>query len=211
MLGLPPLGEATRLLLVRHGETDVSMRGRCFGRLDVGMSPEGQRQATGLRGALREFPLAAVYTSPLSRALDTATAIATPHGLRPLPLDALRELAFGELEGLTYDEIRAERPGLYREWMESPATVRFPGGESVADLRARVLPAVSEIVERHHGEVVALVTHGGVVRVVLAEALGLEDAPAFRLCLACGGLSIVDRLPGTAVVPLINGVLYSPP
>jgi alpha-ribazole phosphatase len=210
MLGLPPQGEATRLLLVRHGETDVSMRGRCFGRLDVGLSEEGRRQADALGAALRKVRLAAVCSSPLVRALDTAEAIARPHGLRPLALDALGELDFGEVEGLTYDGIRAERPGLYREWMESPATVRFPGGESFADLRARVVPAVSEIVERHRGDVVAVVAHGGVVRVVLADALGLEDGAAFRLGLACGGLSVVDRPPGTAVVPLVNAVLYSP-
>jgi molybdenum cofactor synthesis domain-containing protein len=207
MLGLPPQGEATRLLLVRHGDTDVSMRGRCFGRLDVGLSGEGRRQASELRTSLRAVPLAAVGSSPLVRALDTAEAIARPHGLRPLALDALREIDFGELEGLTYDEIRAERPDLYREWMESPATVRFPGGESFADLRARVLPAVSEIVERHRGEVVAVVAHGGVVRVVLADALGLADGAAFRLGLACGGLSVVDWWEGAAVVQAVNVVL----
>jgi alpha-ribazole phosphatase len=207
MLGLPPQGEATRLLLVRHADTDVSMQGRCFGRLDVGLSGEGRRQASELGAVLRGVPLAAVGSSPLVRALVTAEAIARPHGLRPLALDALREIDFGELEGLTYDEIRAERPDLYQEWMESPATVRFPGGESLAYLRARVLPAVSEIVKRHRGEVVAVVAHGGVVRVVLADALGLADGAAFRLRLACGGLSVVDRLEGAAVVQAVNALL----
>ena len=211
MLGLPPQGEATRLLLVRHGETDVSIRGRCFGRLDVGLSEEGRRQADALGATLCKVRLTAVCSSPLVRALDTATAIATPHGLRPLPLDVLRELDFGELEGLTHEQIREERPELYQEWMESPATVRFPGGESFADLRARVLPAVSEIVERHRGEVVAVVAHGGVVRVVLADALGLADGAAFRLGLACGGLSVVDLWEEAPVVQAVNALLYSPP
>lgn len=209
MLGLPPQGEATRLLLVRHGETDVSMRGRCFGHLDVGLSEEGRRQASELAAALTAGPLAAVGSSPLVRALDTAEAIAQPHGLRPLALDALREIDFGELEGLTYDEIRAERPDLYREWMESPATVRFPGGESFADLRGRVLRAVGAIGERHAGEAAAVVAHGGVVRVVLADALGLADGAVFRLDQAYGGLSVVDWVGGVPIVRVVNAVLYS--
>lgn len=186
------------------------MRGRCYGRLDVGLSAEGRRQAAELGASLADVPLTAVYASPLARALDTAVGIAAPHGLEPGAVDGLRELDFGELEGLSYDEIRAERPGLYREWMEAPTSVRFPGGESFGDLRARVLPAVSEIRGRHEGEAVVLVAHGGAVRVVLADALGLEDDAVFRVGQSPGGLSVVDWTPGTPVVPLVNAVLYSP-
>ena len=210
MLGLPPQGGATRLLLVRHCETDAAMQGRCYGRLDVGLSPEGRRHAAELGALLADLPLAAVYASPLARALDTVAAIAAPHGLEPGAVDGLRELDFGELEGLSYDEIRAERPRLYGEWMETPTSVRFPGGESFGGLRARVLPAVSEIRERHEGKVVVLVAHGGVVRVVLADALGLEDGAVFRVAQSPGGLSVVDWTPVAPVVPLVNAVLYSP-
>jgi alpha-ribazole phosphatase len=210
MFGLSPQGEATRLLLIRHGETDAAMKGRCYGRFDVGLSAEGRLQAESLGAALREVPLAAVHTSPLVRAFDTATAIATPHGLRPLADDAFSELDFGDLEGLSYDEIRAEHSAVYREWMQSPTTVRFPSGESFPDLRARVLPVFFEILERHRGEVVALVAHGGVVRVVLAEVPGFENGAVFRLELAYGGLSVVDWAGGAPVVRAVNAVLYSP-
>lgn len=210
MLGLAAQGDATRLLLVRHCETEAAMRGRCYGRLDVRLSPEGRRQAEALGSALADVPLVAVYASPLARALDTAAAIAPRHGLEAIAVDGLRELDFGELEGLAYDEIRAERPGLYREWMEAPASVRLPGGESFGDLRARVLPVVSEIRARYEGEVVALVAHGGVVRVVLADALGLPDGAVFRVGQSPGGLSVIDWTGGAPVVPLVNAVLYSP-
>lgn len=206
---LPEQGSATRLVLVRHAETEVSARGRCYGSLDVELSPAGRRQAVGLGEALRALPLAAVYTSPLRRALDTATAVASAQGLEPLPHNGLRELDFGELEGLTYESIEAERPELYRSWMERPAAVRFPGGESFADLRSRVLATVAGIRERHEGETVAMVAHGGVARVVLAEALGLADDSLFRLDQSCGGVSIVDWVEGTPVVRLVNAVLYS--
>jgi alpha-ribazole phosphatase len=210
-LELPAHGGRTRLVLVRHADTDAAMRGRCYGRLDVGLSPEGRRQARELGRALRGISVAAVYSSPLSRALDTAAAIAAPHGLEPVVEDSLRELDFGELEGMLYKDIEAARPELFREWMETPGSVRFPGGEALADLRARVRPAVAEIRERHEGEVVALVAHGGVIRIVLADALDLTDGAFFRLGQAFGGLSVVDWVDGSPVVAVVNAVLYSRP
>lgn len=211
MLTLPDRGAATRVVLVRHAETEESARGRCYGRLDVQLSPLGLRQAQALAASLADIALAAVYASRLSRALDTARPIAAAQGLEPVVLAALGELDFGEVEGLSYDEIEAERPELFRAWMDDPARVIFPGGESLADLRARVLPALAELRARHDREAVAVVAHGGVVRVVLAEALGLEDGAAFRLDQAAGGVSIVDWLDGVPLVRLMNATLYSPP
>jgi alpha-ribazole phosphatase len=208
-LALPPQGDATRLVLVRHAETDPALRGRCYGRLDVALSEEGHRQAGALGTALRAVPLTAVYSSPLARALATAAPIAAGHHLEPVVEKDLRELDFGELEGLGYEEISASRPELFRTWMETAASVRFPGGESFGDLRRRVLATVVVIEERHPGEAVAVVAHGGVVRVVLAHALGLADGAVFRLDQAYGGVSVVDRLPGAAVVRVVNTLLYS--
>jgi broad specificity phosphatase PhoE len=206
MLTLPDRGAATRVVLVRHAETEESARGRCYGRLDVQLSPLGLRQAQALAASLADIALAAVYASRLSRALDTARPIAAAQGLEPVVLAALGELDFGEVEGLSYDEIEAERPELFRAWMDDPARVIFPGGESLADLRARVLPALAELRARHDREAVAVVAHGGVVRVVLAEALGLEDGALFRLDQAAGGVSVVDWLDEVPLVRVVNAV-----
>ncbi|MGH3022252.1 MAG: histidine phosphatase family protein [Gaiellaceae bacterium] len=212
MLSLPERGAATRLVLLRHAETDESMRGRCYGSLDVPLSAAGLRRAAALGLALRELGAAVVYSSPLVRALDTARAIASAQGLEPVVRPDLRELDFGELEGMTYDEIAAERPELYRFWMEDPASVRFPAGESLADLRERVLPALAEIRATHAGEAVVVVAHGGVVRVALADVLGIPDAAFFRLDQPPGGISVVDWLDGVPVVRVVNAeFLYSPP
>ena len=210
-LELPTHRGGTRLLLVRHAETDAAMRGRCYGRLDVGLSTTGRRQARELGAALRGISLAAVYSSSLARALDTASAIAAPHGLEPVAVDRLQEIDFGELEGLLYEDIEAGRPELFGKWMETPGSVRFPGGEALTDLRARVRPAVAEIRARHEGEVVALVAHGSVIRIVLADALELADGAFFRLGQAFGGLSVVDWEDGSPVVAVVNAVLYSRP
>jgi alpha-ribazole phosphatase len=211
MLALPDQGDATRVVLIRHAETEESARGRCYGRLDVQLSQRGLRQAQALAGALAGLRLAAVYSSTLARALDTARPLAAAHGLDASLLEALAELDFGEVEGLTYDEIEAERPELFRTWMDDPARVRFPGGESLADLRARVLPALEQIRGRHEREAVAVVAHGGVIRVVLAEALGLEDGALFRLDQAEGGVSVVDWRDGVPLLRAANATLYSPP
>ena len=211
MLALPDQAEATRVVLVRHAETELSGRGRCYGRLDVRLSPQGLRQAQTLAAALAGPPLAAVYTSPLSRALDTARPIAAAQGLEPAVIEALAELDFGEVEGLRYDEIESQRPELFRAWMDEPARVRFPGGEGLPDLRARVVPALAEIRARHEGHAVAVVAHGGVIRVVLADALGLEDGALFRLDQAEGGVSVVDWLDVVPLVRVANATLYSPP
>jgi broad specificity phosphatase PhoE len=209
MLALPSRGGATRLLLIRHAETSAGMRGRCYGRLDVPASPAGRRQAAALGEALAATPLVAVYSSPLARAMETAAPIGAAQGLEVVPVDGLREIDFGELEGLTYDEIRARRPALYREWMEHPARVRFPAGESFAELRERAVPALTTLRERHAGEAVAVVTHGGVVRAALADVLELGDGAVFRLGLDHCSVSVVDWADGAPVVRAVNTDLYS--
>jgi phosphoserine phosphatase len=124
-------------------------------------------------------------------------------------VDGLREINFGELEGLTYDEIREAWGDLYREWMERPGQVQFPGGESFADLHDRVLEAVAGIRARHDGGAVAVVAHGGLVRVVLADVLELGGGAVFRFGLDFGGITIVDWLGGAVVVRCVNVLLYS--
>jgi broad specificity phosphatase PhoE len=207
---VPEREGATRLVLVRHEEPDASARGRCYGRLDVPLSAEGRVRSERLGAGLAGLSLAAVYSSPLRRSLDTAAAIAAAANLELRTDERLRELDFGELEGRTYDDVRAERPELYRAWMETPTRVRFPGGEAFADLCGRVLAASAEIRAAHAGEAVALVAHGGVVRVILADALGLADEAIFRLGQSHGGVSVVDWLGADPVVRVVNAVLYSP-
>jgi alpha-ribazole phosphatase len=211
MLALPARGEATRVVLVRHASTDEAMRGRCYGRLDVPLSPVGERQAAALAGALDGLHLAAVYASPLVRARETARPLAAALGLEPVVVEALRELDFGDVEGMGFDEIEAARPELFRAWMDEPARVRFPGGERLADLRSRVLPALASIRAAHERDAVAVVAHGGVVRVALGEALGIADGALFRLDLVEGGVSVVDWVGDFPIVRVANATLYSPP
>jgi alpha-ribazole phosphatase/probable phosphoglycerate mutase len=178
----------TRLLLIRHAEPDEDARGRCYGRLDVGLSPRGLASAERLAANLGNAALDAVYASPRLRAVQTAAALGGTITID----DRLRELDFGRLEGRTYDEIAREQPELFRRWMETPTQVRFPDGESYADLRERVASAVEDVVDAGCEQTVALVSHGGVIRAALAVALGLPDERAFSLDVGYARVSVVS-------------------
>src|SRR5262249_41004790 len=126
-LALAPGAGVTRLVLIRHAEPDASVAGRCHGRLDVELSPRGVSRAAALDG----LPLSAIYASTSRRALSTARSLAARRSLEVHPRDDLREIDFGLLEGLTYDEIAERYPSMYAAWMTDPTSVTFPGGESL--------------------------------------------------------------------------------
>lgn len=165
--------EPALLVLVRHGHTagnDAGRRVRMSGRTDLPLSPLGRRQAEVLSAALRAGPrAAAVHASPLARALDTARGLAGPH-LGPLRLAPdLQEIDCGEVDGLPVGEVEERYPDLWRaNRRQDDPGFRWPGGESYAELRARILAALSRIAGAHAGERVVVVTHAGVI----AQALG---------------------------------------
>jgi alpha-ribazole phosphatase len=193
----------TRLVLARHAEPAEEARGRCYGTLDVGLSPRGAEHAGRLAEALGSIAYEAVYTSPRTRSVETARPLAAARGLTPVVEADLREIDFGRLEGRTYDEIERSEPELFRAWMEAPTRVRFPGGESYDDLRARAVPVLDRIRARH--ACAAVVTHGGVVRAGLAAWLGMPGDAIFRLDQGYCGITIVDWVDETPIVRLMNG------
>ena len=203
MIAPPPPG-VTRLLLLRHGEPEVESRGRCYGRLDVGLSPRGVEQAGRAAALLDDVSIAAVYASPRRRAVESARPLADRRGLEVEIDPDLRELDFGALEGLTYDEARVRYPEIYSAWMEHPTEVKFPGGESYAHLRARVLGAFARLRGAHAGATFSVVAHGGVTRTALANALGLPDAHIFRLAQDYAALSVIDWIDDVPIVRLVN-------
>lgn len=192
----------TRLILIRHCEPEPGAAGRCYGSLDFGLSPAGCVAADELATALGASPIDAVVASPRRRAVQTAEPLAAKLGGDVTVDERLRELDFGELEGLTYEEVERTRPELFRRWMERPTEVEFPGGESYATLAGRVRPAVDELLAG--GGTYAVVTHGGPIRAVLADCLDMPAAAIFRLAQSYGGVSVVDWLDGTPLVRVVN-------
>lgn len=187
-----------KLILVRHAEPAAGVRGRCYGTLDVELSERGRKQAGALAATLRDERVDLVVSSPRRRALQTAAALG-----RPVDVDErLCELDFGDFEGRTYDELEREEPELFRRWMSSPTTVRFPNGESYADLRARATAALADVRTRARSAVV--VTHGGVIRAGLAEWLELPDRAIFRLDQRYCGVTVVEWLGDEPLVRVLN-------
>jgi alpha-ribazole phosphatase len=201
-----PEGTTLRVVLVRHGEPVASARGRCYGRLDVDLSTRGRRQMRRVARLLESAPLAAVYCSPRRRAREGAQIIAAPHGLTPRPEERLREIDFGSLEGLTYDQVAERFPEVYKAWMERPTEVEFPGGESLSTMRLRVVAAARELVGRHKGHTIVVVSHGGVGRILLAEALSLNARHLFRMEQSYGAVSVIDYYGDAPLVRLLNAV-----
>ena len=184
----------TRLVLCRHGEPDASAAGRFCGSFDPSLSISGRVQADALAAALAD-PLP-VYTSPALRARETAARLTKSS----IVVDDLRELDFGEADGLRYEEVSERWPELYDEWMRAPTQVVFPGGEPFGEFRIRVLAALATI----DGPAV-VVSHAGVIRTALAHWLAIPDEALFRIDVAYAGVSVVDRLDGTPVVRVVNG------
>jgi broad specificity phosphatase PhoE len=193
----------TRVIVVRHGEPDERVRGCAYGSLDVELSPAGRAQAEQLASTLRPESPAAVYTSPLVRARDTAEPLARALELEPVVCDDLRELDFGELEGRPISELVERYPHL-RGWTAAPSGATFPRGESVAAVQTRVLAAVGGLVAQHPGETIVTFTHSIPIRIVLADALGLEPDSLFRFDQSYGGISVVEWFDGTPFVGVVN-------
>jgi len=183
----------TRLYLVRHGATQLTAEDRFSGATGVELSDEGRRQAARLGARLRSENICAVYSSPLSRTMETASIIGTGCGLTATPVDALREISHGRWEGLTRHEVEERFGTEYAAWEEDPFTFAPEGGESGVAVLARALPAIREIVTRHPGERVLVVSHKATIRIVLSSLLGF-DARGYRdrLDQAPASLNLLD-------------------
>ena len=164
----------TELILIRHGETDWNVEGRYTGQSDVPLNANGLAQARQVAKRLRGQLLEAIYSSDLLRARQTAEAIAQATGA-PLILDPrLREIHQGEWEGLHFDEIRARYAEAFQRRQQDPLNVAPPGGETVGQVRARVLAALEDILRRHPRSRVAIVSHGLALALIKQH---LQDLP----------------------------------
>ncbi len=196
----------TRIYLVRHGEIAGSDVFRYNGQTDVPLTPKGLDQYHLLAERLKDVPVSACYTSDLTRCVQGAEILSAQ---REIPIQAqkeLRELSFGEWEGLAWTELAERFPEEWKNRMKSFVEFRAPGGENLLDLRDRVVPALREIVTRHPGEEVFLVGHGGVNRLILLDAVGAPPSSMFRIEQDYGCLNIIDYYEdGNPVVKLLNG------
>jgi 2,3-bisphosphoglycerate-dependent phosphoglycerate mutase len=168
----------TRVIAVRHGETAWNVDTRIQGQLDIALNDRGRWQAQRLARALADEGLEAVYASDLGRARETAQAVADAARLAVQTDAALRERRFGAFEGLTFREIEQRYPEQSRRWRERDAGYGPEGGETLDLFFRRAVAAVAAIAERHRGQHIAIVTHGGVLDALYRAASRIAiDAP----------------------------------
>lgn len=195
----------TLLLLIRHGENDYMLR-RLTGRTaDISLNAKGRQQAQTLAEALTHAPLKAIYTSPLERAIETAHPLAVAHGLEPQIRPALIEVDYGSFQGRTYKQLK--RTNLWKTMLESPTSIRFPDGETFAEVQQRVVAELDKIVrewqqpentdatgaaEKLDEAVIAVFAHADIVRLALTHYLNMPLDDFFRLMVGPASVSMVQ-------------------
>lgn len=205
-----PEQTSTRLYLVRHGATQLSAEDRFAGAVNVELSEEGKFQAGRLAERLADDRIAAVYCSPLTRTMQTASILAAPHELPLIQREGLREIHHGHWEGMRRADVEAQFPDEYAAWEEDPFTVAPQGGEAGVNVIGRALPVIREIVLEHLGQNVLVVSHKATLRLLISIILGF-DARGYRDRLdqspAC--LNVLDfKDPVRARLMLFNDVSH---
>jgi broad specificity phosphatase PhoE len=180
----------TTILLARHGETDWNRDGRFQGHADPPLNETGRAQAVELARALANERIAAVYSSPLRRAFETAQVVAAAHGLGPVAVEALREVDVGSWQGLTRAEIEARFPEQYARWLGHEQG--WEDGETYEQMGERVVESLLALAAAHDGERILVVTHGGPIRAAFAFADETSHAEARRSGPSVGNVFVAE-------------------
>lgn len=195
---------AVRIYLMRHGLTPWNYESRFQGNTDIELSPEGIKQAKALQGRLTTEKLDAIYSSDLTRALQTAEIVAKPHGLEVRTKPGLREIHFGVWEGLTYKDLEREYPQELKTWLEAPHLLAVPQGETFAMLQDRAIKCLREILAFHpHGNI-AVVAHGGTIAALICGLLQEPLAKMWNYRQKNTALNVLKWEEGRVSVELLN-------
>lgn len=195
------------IILARHGETDWNMAEIFRGRIDIGLNETGIRQAGFLAEHLSNRSIDAVYSSPLTRALKTAEAIAGCKKLSVEIAPGLIDFDFGEWQGLAHQEVKDRYPDLYAEWISHPEQVKIPGGESLDEVRERALNVIDKVRDKY-GDVVVVVSHRVVNKVLICALLGLDNSRFWNIRQDTCGITVFTYTKGQYILTGHNDTSY---
>ncbi|MFC1907882.1 histidine phosphatase family protein [Chloroflexota bacterium] len=198
----------SKLLLVRHGDTELNSAERYWGCSDVKLSAAGSRQAERLRDRLAAQKVDAIYSSDLKRASVTAGIIASRHQLDIITCAELREINFGELEGLTFDKVSQLYPEVTKLWVEGSPELEYPGGESLNDFNERVSNFATRLGKHTPEETILIVAHCGVLMVLMCQLSGIGLGQRRQFYPDLASLSIMETYGGRATLTLLNDVSH---
>lgn len=196
----------TRIIFVRHGQTLWNQELKYQGHTDIALTDQGIRQADLAAKRLSREQIAAVYSSDLSRAFLTAERIAAQFGLPVASFAQLREFRFGDWEGLTYDQIQKRWPDEAEQFVHSPGHVQIPGGETYSEVQERMEQLVLELVKKHDGQTIVIVSHGAAIRAVLCAALHMPLDYVGAIRQDNTAVNIVEYYGEQAIVTLVNDI-----
>lgn len=199
------------LILIRHGETDWNRLGRCQGVADIVLNDNGRKQATELAHSLREHKITAIYSSHLKRAFETAEHIAQHHNLEVKIEPGLREMDQGDLEGLSFPDIRERYAEVLKKWRETPETLRLPNGESLVEVQDRAWSAFEKIHKNHLGETVVVVSHNLTIISLLCKisGVGLKGFREFNVQATSKNIIVSEN--GNVRIDVVNDVSHLSP
>jgi len=178
------------LILVRHGETEYNRADVFRGRVDLPLNERGRLQAQAAAAYLSDLPFEAFYSSPLRRSMETASTIAGQHGGRAHPLEPFIDVDYGLWSGKSVEEVRAGWPDVFSAWVENPAEVVFPEGESMLAVRQRLREGLEGLARRHEGRVL-LVGHKLINRVIICIVLGLPTQAIWKVEQSNGAINVI--------------------
>ena len=199
--------QPTRLYLVRHGELVTSKEWRYVGQMDVELNETGKKQIQNLSSRLSSEQIEMIFSSDLTRTIESAEIIGNKLEIINEPMSELREINLGVWEGLTLEEIEESFPEDFVKRSEDIKDFRIINGESFSDVKERVIPKLKDIIEGNVSKRILVIAHGGVNRIIIADALGLDinNIPRLEQNYAC--LNIIDYYKSGPVVRLINETL----
>jgi len=196
----------TRIIVVRHGQTawNEGQGERFRGRAEVELDDKGIKQAGATAARLAQWEVAAIYSSPLKRALSTANILAEPLKLQVQPMEGLIDIDYGRWQGLSLKEAAEDDSKLYELWLKSPHLVTFPQGESLEQVQKRVFSAVESLVPQHPGQSIVLVSHKVVCKVLFCSLLGLDTSHFWQLQQDPCAINLVEADENTVAIASLN-------
>lgn len=198
----------TKVYVVRHGQTAWNLEEVFRGRMDIPLDETGKKEVHLAGEALKDETLNAIYSSPLSRSMETAENIAKFQNIPVTPLESIIDISYGEWEGVSLVEVQKKYPDLYGLWLKEPHNITFPGGESLEQVRVRTRNAIDDLVEKHKDENIALVAHRVPNKVICCSLLGIDNSNFWRIQQDTASTNLFVYKDGQWIISYLNDTSY---
>ncbi|MCX6013932.1 MAG: histidine phosphatase family protein [Chloroflexi bacterium] len=199
---------STRILLIRHGETDWNKADRFRGRSDISLNETGIQQARATASRIAALNVSAFYSSPLKRAIMTASLLAQSFNKPVLPVEELNDIDFGTWQGLSNQEAMALDKDLYTQWLHQPHLVTFPQGESLEQVKDRVSPAIHNIIDKEKEKTIVIVSHSVLCRIIVCILLGIDISHFWQITQDTCAINIFAQKNGYLAATALNDTCH---